>query len=34
MFIELNLIAYENNIQCLNLEKFINEMGSFLHLCT
>lgn len=27
MFIGLNLIAYENNMQCLNLEQFIKQVN-------
>ena len=27
MFIGLNLIAYENNMQCLNLEQFIKHIA-------
>ena len=32
MFIGLNLIAYENNMQCLNLEQFIKQVNFFFSI--
>ena len=32
MFIGLNLIAYENNMQCLNLEQFIKQVNFFFFI--
>ena len=32
MFIGLNLIAYVNNMQCLNLEQFIKQVNFFFSI--
>lgn len=32
MLIGLNLIAYENNMQCLNLEQFIKQVNFFFSI--